>query len=89
MKTPLVLVSLLLCLGACKSLADQELDATRDASTTFEDASIDAASVLAHCRRYLSAHKCPRAVRVVDTLPRTASGKVKRLAARQMLEAHG
>jgi acyl-CoA synthetase (AMP-forming)/AMP-acid ligase II len=52
-------------------------------------AAVAAPAVLAHCRRHLSAYKCPRAVRLVDALPRTASGKVQRLAARQLVEANG
>ena len=50
-------------------------------------AAIGAPEILAHCRRHLSVYKCPRVVRFVPTLPRTASGKVRRLAGRAMLEA--
>ena len=35
-------------------------------------------AVLAHAREHLAAYKCPREVRVVDALPRTANGKIRR-----------
>jgi fatty-acyl-CoA synthase len=36
------------------------------------------AEILAHCRERLAGYKNPRYVRLVDALPRTASGKVKK-----------
>jgi fatty-acyl-CoA synthase len=36
------------------------------------------ADILAHCRERLAGYKTPRHVRLVDQLPRTASGKVKK-----------
>ncbi|HEY9899017.1 MAG TPA: class I adenylate-forming enzyme family protein [Pantanalinema sp.] len=39
---------------------------------------IDPAAAQRHCEQYLAHHKCPREVRLLDTLPRTASGKVHR-----------
>ena len=46
-------------------------------------ASPDAAALLAWCGERLAAYKCPREIRFLDALPRTANGKVqrKRLAA--------
>jgi acyl-coenzyme A synthetase/AMP-(fatty) acid ligase len=38
----------------------------------------DADDLLAHARRHLARYKCPREVRVVGQLPRTANGKVVR-----------
>ncbi|KQP05546.1 AMP-binding protein [Methylobacterium sp. Leaf93] len=38
----------------------------------------DAASILAWCGERLAAYKCPREVRFLDALPRTANGKVQR-----------
>ena len=35
-------------------------------------------ALLAHCRAHLADFKCPRKVYVVDTLPRTATGKIQR-----------
>lgn len=43
---------------------------------------LDEAAVLAHCRDKLSAYKRPKAVRVVDSLPLTAYGKVDKKALR-------
>ncbi|KIQ98280.1 class I adenylate-forming enzyme family protein [Lysobacter sp. A03] len=42
------------------------------------DPPLDADLVRAHCRRRLAAYKVPRHVEFVATLPRTASGKVRR-----------
>jgi acyl-CoA synthetase (AMP-forming)/AMP-acid ligase II len=39
-------------------------------------ATVDADALLAYAREHLAAFKCPRSVRVVDTLPRNATGKV-------------
>ena len=39
-----------------------------------------AAAVMAHARATLAAYKCPKDVYVVDDLPRTSSGKVRRSA---------
>ena len=35
--------------------------------------------IKAHCRARLAAYKIPRHITFVDTLPRTASGKVRRI----------
>ena len=42
------------------------------------DAVEDEAALLAWCASRLAAYKCPRAIRFVDALPRTANGKVQR-----------
>ena len=34
--------------------------------------------LIAHCRAHLAAFKCPRAIHIVDAIPRTATGKVQR-----------
>jgi O-succinylbenzoic acid--CoA ligase len=44
-----------------------------------------AAEVLAFCRERLAAYKCPRAVRFVAALPRTAAGKLQRARLRDIL----
>jgi benzoate-CoA ligase len=48
---------------------------------------IDVESLLAHCREKMAAFKRPRVVHVVDSLPRTATGKIQRFALRARLEA--
>ena len=48
---------------------------------------IDVAVLLEHCRRRMAAFKRPRQVHVVDALPRTATGKVKRFELRAALAA--
>ncbi|WP_188987708.1 class I adenylate-forming enzyme family protein [Saccharopolyspora thermophila] len=40
----------------------------------------DVDDVLAHCRRLLAPYKCPKQVYVVDSLPRTSMGKLRRSA---------
>ena len=42
------------------------------------DAVEDEAALLVWCASRLAAYKCPRAIRFVDALPRTANGKVQR-----------
>ncbi|WP_439541743.1 AMP-binding enzyme [Hyphomicrobium sp.] len=38
----------------------------------------DSAGILAYARERLAADKCPREIRFVDRLPRTANGKIRR-----------
>lgn len=45
-----------------------------------ESAARDADAILAFAAERLAAYKCPREIRFVDALPRTANGKVKRAA---------
>lgn len=52
-------------------------------------AEIDVADLLAHCRRRMAAFKRPRQVHVVEALPRTATGKVKRFELRASFDATG
>jgi benzoate-CoA ligase len=48
---------------------------------------IDAAAIEAHCRSRMAAFKRPRRIVVVEHLPRTATGKVRRFALREQLAA--
>jgi benzoate-CoA ligase family protein len=48
---------------------------------------IDAAGIEAHCRERMAAFKRPRRIEVVDALPKTATGKVRRFALRETLDA--
>jgi acyl-CoA synthetase (AMP-forming)/AMP-acid ligase II len=48
----------------------------------------DAAAVMAHARATLAAYKCPKDVYLVDDLPRTSSGKVRRSAVAGHLGLH-
>ncbi len=45
--------------------------------------SIDVAELDAHCRQYLASHKVPRSYEIVDFLPHTLSGKVRKSELRQ------
>ncbi len=46
---------------------------------------IDEASIDAHCRARMAAFKRPRRIIVVDTLPKTATGKIQRFTLRERL----
>jgi acyl-CoA synthetase (AMP-forming)/AMP-acid ligase II len=46
------------------------------------DANPDA--VIAHCKRRIASYKCPKQVEVVQALPRVASGKVNKVALREL-----
>ena len=48
---------------------------------------IDTAAVDAHCRNLMASFKRPRRLFVVDSLPKTATGKVQRYALRARLES--
>lgn len=48
---------------------------------------IDAAKLESHCRTRMASFKRPRAIHVVDSLPKTATGKVQRYALRARLAA--
>ncbi len=50
-------------------------------------APIDARALLAHCNECLARYKVPREIRVVDALPRNATGKVDRLRLRAIAAA--
>jgi benzoate-CoA ligase family protein len=47
---------------------------------------IEPAGIDAHCRGRMAAFKRPRRIEVVDQLPKTATGKVRRFALRERLE---
>lgn len=46
---------------------------------------LDVAALLDFARTQVAPYKCPKRVAVVETLPRTASGKIQRAAARKLL----
>ena len=48
---------------------------------------IDPGALIAYAREHLAGFKCPRAVEVVDVLPRNASGKVLKRELREYLQA--
>jgi long-chain acyl-CoA synthetase len=45
-------------------------------------AAVDLADMVAHCRERLAAYKVPRAIEVVDELPKTLTGKIQRVLLR-------
>ncbi len=50
-----------------------------------EDASVDPQQVLEHCRTQLADYKIPREVRVIDEMPRNATGKIAKLELKGMV----
>jgi O-succinylbenzoic acid--CoA ligase len=52
----------------------------------LRDPTVDVREILAFSRTRLAGYKQPRIVRVVDELPRTASGKIHRAAVAELLE---
>jgi benzoate-CoA ligase family protein len=50
--------------------------------------SIDAGEIDTHCRERMAAFKRPRRIEVVDELPKTPTGKIKRFALRDRLTEH-
>lgn len=70
--------------AAAVGIPDPTLGQVIKAFLVVADAhALDADAVRAHCRAYLAPHKVPRRVEFVPSLPRTASGKVRR---RQLTE---
>ncbi len=47
---------------------------------------IDTATLITHCKQRLASFKRPREILVVDSLPKTATGKIQRFALRTRLE---
>ncbi|MDQ1373342.1 MAG: long-chain acyl-CoA synthetase, partial [Actinomycetota bacterium] len=52
----------------------------RVCAAVVPDGTVDAGVVMAEARRHLAPYKCPKDVYVLDALPRTATGKVRRSA---------
>ncbi len=47
---------------------------------------VETEHLIVHCRRYLSAYKIPQAVRLIEQIPRTGSGKIMRYKLREPLK---
>ncbi len=44
---------------------------------------VDAEDLIAHCRKSLAGYKCPKRIELVDSLPRTATGKLQKFKLRE------
>jgi acyl-CoA synthetase (AMP-forming)/AMP-acid ligase II len=44
---------------------------------------VDAEELIAHCRQSLAGYKCPKRIEFVETLPRTATGKLQKFKLRE------
>jgi acyl-CoA synthetase (AMP-forming)/AMP-acid ligase II len=47
------------------------------------DGEVGAEALIEHCRHNLAGYKCPKRVEFVDTLPRTATGKLQKFKLRE------
>jgi len=63
---------------AVTAVADEMLGHTIKA-VVVADATLDAKRIQAHCRAQLASYKVPRIIELAPSLPRTASGKVRRV----------
>jgi len=50
-----------------------------------DGATLEPGEILRFCRDQLADYKIPREVRVLDTLPRTATGKIAKLELKKLL----
>ena len=65
--------------AAVVGVADERLDEVPVAVVVpIRDSCIDIENLLSHCRQHLANFKVPREIRVVSSLPRTATEKVRR-----------
>lgn len=62
---------------AVTAIADEVLGHTLKA-VVVADAELDARRIQTHCRTQLASYKVPRVIELASSLPRTASGKVRR-----------
>ncbi|HEX3360721.1 MAG TPA: long-chain fatty acid--CoA ligase [Solirubrobacterales bacterium] len=53
--------------------------------TTVDGEELDPAVLIAHCRERIAHYKCPTVVITVDELPKTATGKIAKLAVRELI----
>ncbi|HEY2053787.1 MAG TPA: long-chain fatty acid--CoA ligase [Solirubrobacterales bacterium] len=53
--------------------------------TTVDGAELDPAALIAHCRELIAHYKCPTVVITVEELPKTATGKIAKLAVRELV----
>jgi fatty-acyl-CoA synthase len=47
------------------------------------EAGVTAEALIAHCRERLAGYKCPKRIELVETLPRTATGKLQKFKLRE------
>src|SRR5271165_723942 len=50
-----------------------------------EGSQIDAAAIIDHCREQLAGYKCPNRVAFVESVPKTAVGKISRKAVKELI----
>jgi fatty-acyl-CoA synthase len=53
--------------------------------TSVDGEEVDAAELIAHCRERIAHYKCPTTVVTVAELPKTATGKISKLAVRELV----
>jgi fatty-acyl-CoA synthase len=55
--------------------------------TTVDGEELAEAELIEHCRGRIAHYKCPTVVIVLDELPKTATGKIAKLAVREQISA--
>jgi fatty-acyl-CoA synthase len=53
--------------------------------TTVDGDELDQAELIAHCRERIAHYKCPTVVITVAELPKTATGKIAKVAVREQI----
>lgn len=68
---------------AAVGLPDERLGEIPGLFVIARDGQTDCAAIAAHCRQHLSAYKVPPVIELVDSIPRTGSGKIIRFQLRE------
>jgi acyl-CoA synthetase (AMP-forming)/AMP-acid ligase II len=53
---------------------------------TYPDKPVDALDLVSHCRELIAGYKVPKEIHLVESLPQTASGKVRKAVLRQQFQ---
>lgn len=74
---------------AVVGVPDESLGQTICAVIEADDVSLDARELRRFIRQHLASYKCPDSIHIVDRLPTTSSGKIKRWAVPELLDQVG
>jgi acyl-CoA synthetase (AMP-forming)/AMP-acid ligase II len=74
--------------AVCFGVADEKYGEAVEAVVVLRDG-VGEDELVAHCRRSLATYKVPRRIHTIDTIPRTATGKVQRRVVAQALAEAG
>ncbi|WP_019929602.1 AMP-binding protein [Nocardia sp. BMG111209] len=68
--------------AAVIGIPDQQWGELVTALVVTDDPAVTADEIVTHCRKYLAGYKCPKRVEFVESLPRTATGKIQKFKLR-------